>query len=212
MARVLFLRLVEDLGLTRLRRLSNGGPKNWTAFVEHLTGDARALVRVASEDVARVYREPFGRTVFDWIGHANGELDTSLQRLILRFNAYDFAGLSEEILGDIYQQFLPRDKRKRLGEYYTPPSIVDWLLERTVRAHGPGTVLDPSCGSGSFLVRHVHARLEDARQRHLDRAQVRQEVQDEVWGLDLNPFAAFISLFQITWALLRFEPKAAAPP
>ena len=209
-ARVLFLRLVEDLGLTRKRRLTNGGPRNWAAFVEFLTGDARALVRFASEDVARVYREPFAHTVFDWIHHANGELDEALQRFILRLNAYDFSGLSEEIIGDIYQQFLPPQKRKQLGEYYTPPSIVDWILDRTVRAHGLGPLLDPSCGSGSFLVRYAHGRLGDAGERHLDRALVRGQVQEEVWGFDLNPFAAFISLFQITWALLRF--RAAGEP
>lgn len=211
MARVLFLRLVEDLGLTKKRRLSDGGPKNWAAFVEYLTGDARALVRVAAEDVKRVFPEPFGSTVFDWIHHANGELDESLQRFILRLNAYNFSGLSEELLGDIYQQFLPPQKRKQLGEYYTPPSIVDWILDRTVQAHGLGAMLDPSCGSGSCLVRHAHRRLEDAARRNLDRETVRREVQEEVWGFDLNPFAAFISLFQITWALLRFHANGKSP-
>lgn len=211
MARVLFLRLVEDLELTQKRRLSNGGPHNWTAFVEYLTGDARALVRIASEDVARVYQEPFAHTVFDWIHYSNGDLDEALQRYLLRLNAYDFAGLSEEILGDIYQQFLPVQKRKQLGEYYTPTTIVDWILEHTVQAHGIGNVLDPSCGSGSFLVRYAHWRLADAARRNLDRALVRQEVQEEVWGFDLNPFAAFVSLFQVTWALLRFLPQAAPP-
>lgn len=211
MARVLFLRLVEDLGLTQKRRLSNGGPHHWADFIEYLTGDARALVRIASEDVARLYREPFARSVFDWIQHANGDLDEALQRFILRLNAYDFAGLSEEILGDIYQQFLPPQKRKQLGEYYTPVSIVEWILDHTVRRHGLGPLLDPSCGSGSFLVRYAHWRLADAAARRLDPSEVRREVEDELWGFDLNPFAAFISLFQITWALLRFQPQGDPP-
>lgn len=210
-ARVLFLRLIEDLKLTKKRRLSNGGPQDWAAFVDQLTGDARALVRLVAEDVGRLYREPFERTVFDWIYQANGALDEALQRLILRFNAYDFAGLSEELLGEIYQEFLPTAKRKRLGEFYTPASIVDWLLEHTVWSHEPGRLLDPSCGSGSFLVRYVHRKLEDAKTRGLDAAEVRREVQAEVWGFDLNPFAAFISHFQLMWALLRFSPKAEPP-
>ncbi len=145
-ARILFLRLVEDLHLTKKRRLSNGGPQDWAAFVDQLTGDAKALVQLVSEDLGRLYHEPFERNLFDWIYQTNGALDESLQRLILRFNAYDFSGLSEEILGDIYQTFLPPAKRKRLGEFYTPPSIVDWLLEVTVFQHGEGQLLDPSCG------------------------------------------------------------------
>jgi hypothetical protein len=209
-ARVLFLRLVEDLKLAR-RRLTNGGPRDWAAFVEFLTGDARALVRLVADDMALAYREPLERTVFDWIQYANGALNEALQRLILRLNAYDFAYLSEEILGDIYQQFLPRAKRKRLGEYYTPSSIVDWILDRTVGQHGLGSLLDPACGSGSFLVRHAHRRLADAQARRLDPAETRRELENEVWGFDLNPFAAFISHFQLTWALLRSLPGARPP-
>ncbi|MCG5057146.1 MAG: N-6 DNA methylase [Limnoraphis sp. WC205] len=210
-ARVLFLRLIEDLGLTKKRRLSNGGPQDWAAFVDQLTGDARALVRLVAEDVGRLYKDPFERNVFDWLYQANGMLDEALQRLILRFNAYDFSGLSEEILGDIYQAFLPTAKRKRLGEFYTPASIVNWLLEETVFSHEPGRLLDPSCGSGSFLVRYVHRCLEDAKRRDLDQNEVLKELEDTVWGFDLNPFAAFISQFQLIWAFLRFKPKSEPP-
>ena len=206
-ARVLFLRLVEDLNLTKKRRLSNGGPQDWAAFVDHLTNDAKAFVELVAKDMGRLYHEPFERNLFDWIYEANGALDEVLQRLILRFNAYDFSGLSEEILGDIYQNFLPPAKRKRLGEFYTPPSIVDWLLEHTVFQHGEGKLLDPSCGSGSFLVRYIHRCLEDAKTRGLDPDTVLQELQASVWGFDLNPFAAFISHFQLMWALVRFKPS-----
>ncbi|PLZ95222.1 N-6 DNA methylase, partial [Fischerella thermalis CCMEE 5268] len=193
--------------LTKKRRLSNGGPQDWAAFVDRLTGDAKALVQLVAEDVGRLYHEPFEQNLFDWIYETNGALDQALQRLILRFNAYDFSGLSEEILGDIYQTFLPPAKRKRLGEFYTPPSIVDWLLEQTVFQHGEGTLLDPSCGSGSFLVRYIHRCLEDAKTRGLDPDTVLQELQANVWGFDLNPFAAFISHFQLMWALVRFKPS-----
>ncbi|NEQ99180.1 MAG: N-6 DNA methylase, partial [Cyanothece sp. SIO2G6] len=85
-ARVLFLRLIEDLGLTKKRRLSNGGPQDWAAFVDQLTGDAKALVQLVAEDVGRLYHEPFERNLFDWIYETNGALDEALQRLILRFN------------------------------------------------------------------------------------------------------------------------------
>ncbi len=206
-ARVLFLRLVEDLNLTQKRRLSNGGPRDWAAFVEQLTSDAKALVQLVAEDVGRLYHEPFERNLFDWLYETNGVLDEALQRLILRFNAYDFSGLSEEILGDIYQTFLPPAKRKKLGEFYTPPSIVDWLLEQTVFAHGDGTLLDPSCGSGSFLVRYIHRCLEDARSRGFEPDPILHDLQANVWGFDLNPFAAFISHFQLMWAMIRFKPS-----
>jgi len=210
-ARVLFLRLVEDLGLTLKRRLSNGGPEHWSSFVEELTGDAGALFRAAAEDVSRIYSEPFEPSVFDWIQEADSKVGTALQRLIIRLNAYDFSTLSEEILGDIYQQFLPLKKRKRLGEYYTPSTIAGYLLGETVQKHGRGRVLDPACGSGSFLVREVHTRIEDAQRRGLDPESVIEEILHDICGFDINPFAAFITRFQIMWALLRFSKDRRDP-
>ena len=52
--RVLFLRLVEDLKLIKKRRLSNGGLRDWAAFVNQLTGDAKALMQLVAEDVGRL--------------------------------------------------------------------------------------------------------------------------------------------------------------
>jgi hypothetical protein len=49
--------------------------------------------------------------------------------------------------------------------------------------------------------------LEDAKTRGLDPDTVLQELQANVWGFDLNPFAAFISHFQLMWALVRFKPS-----
>lgn len=209
-ARVLFIRLLEDLGLTGKRRLTNGGPLRWAELVEHLAGSATALLKLSSEDLSRLYREPFIEGFFDWILETNGALDRALQKLILRLNAYDFSGLSEEILGDIYQNFLPPAKRKKLGEFYTPASVVDYILKETA-LKDPGPILDPASGSGSFLVRYVHARLEDARKRGLDPEDTRREIQKEVWGFDLNPFASYITLFQLMWALLRFHPSGEPP-
>ncbi|RTG93861.1 N-6 DNA methylase [Thermus scotoductus] len=204
-ARVLFLRFLEDLGLTK-RRLTDGGPERWREFVQFLTDKATALVKVASLDLSQAYAEPFEEETFSWILETNGEMDLALQRLILRVNAYDFSGLSEEVLGDIYQNFLPPDKRKRLGEFYTPKEVVDLILRETALAHGESLypeVLDPACGSGSFLVRYLHHRMEDAKARgvHLDS----EALSRSIWGFDLNPFAAYVSMFQLLWGFLRLK-------
>ena len=204
MARVLFLRFLEDLGLTR-RRLTDGGPERWREFVEFLVNRATALVKVASMDLAEAYREPFEEETFAWVLETNGEMDEALQRLVLRVNAYDFSGLSEEVLGEIYQNFLPPDKRKRLGEFYTPKEVVDLILRETALGHEDlyPRVLDPACGSGSFLVRYLHHRVANAKGRGVDLDPER--LAESVWGFDLNPFAAYISLFQLLWGFLRLK-------
>lgn len=88
---------------------------------------------------------------------------------------YEFSVLPVEILGNIYEQFLGRtirltaghqakveekpEVRKAGGVYYTPKFIVDYIVKRTVgKLLLPNhivpsiTILDPACGSGSFLI------------------------------------------------------------
>ncbi|MDW8069801.1 MAG: N-6 DNA methylase, partial [Anaerolineae bacterium] len=208
MARVLFLRFLEDLGLTK-RRLTNGGPERWGAFVESLAKSAAALVKVSSMDLKGAYQEPFEEETFAWVLEVNGQMDQALQRLILRVNAYNFQELSEEVLGEIYQDFLPPEKRKRLGEFYTPSFIVDYILRETALAHPDDElpeVLDPACGSGSFLVRYFHQVVEEHRKRGLEVDLER--LRETIWGFDINPFASYISTFQLLWGQLRVDSKS----
>lgn len=57
-----------------------------------------------------------------------------------------------------------RDGRRSRGAFYTPPALVEWVLDRAL---GPGvrTVLDPACGTGHFLVAAAR-RLRDVRAVH----------------------------------------------
>lgn len=96
---------------------------------------------------------------------------------------YDFNDIDPDVLGNIYEQYLAtilragggvleRDaKRKEMGIYYTPTYIVDYIVKNTLgellkKAKSPGElekirVLDPACGSGSFLIR-AYEMLSDA--------------------------------------------------
>ena len=92
-------------------------------------------------------------------------------------SAYDFSVLPPEILGQAYEQFLGKvitldgdnikieekpEVKKAGGVYYTPRYIVDYIIENTLGKKLEGqtpdsiknlSVLDPACGSGSFLIR-----------------------------------------------------------
>lgn len=90
---------------------------------------------------------------FHWIRNAQAEeiLASSWERILSHLLEYDLARLSQDVLKGVYQQLIDPKDRHDLGEYYTP----DWLCERIVAElfpkQGYKTVLDPSCGSGSFL-------------------------------------------------------------
>ncbi len=91
--------------------------------------------------------------------------------------SYNFAVLDADVLGKIYEQYLgnilkqtpkrakleeSKTHRKEQGIYYTPSYIVDYIVKNTVgeyiKTHTPEEIrkvriLDPACGSGSFLIR-----------------------------------------------------------
>ena len=86
---------------------------------------------------------------------------------------YDFSAISTDVLGGIYEQYLgyvqgkkgrderKNSKRKSQGIYYTPKYIVEYIIEQTlgevlkkakVKDIPDIKILDPACGSGSFLI------------------------------------------------------------
>jgi len=66
-----------------------------------------------------------------------------------------FDNVQSDILKGVYQKLIDLETRHALGEYYKP----DWLCETVVRHFDfeeNARILDPSCGSGAFLVASVN--------------------------------------------------------
>ncbi len=99
--------------------------------------------------------------------------------------------VARDVLKDLYQRLLPRTIRHRLGEYYTP----DWLAQRVVNqvTGSPETipvtkrVLDPACGSGTFLVEVISRMVATASEQ--DPQRTLERVLGNVVGFDLSPLA-----------------------
>ncbi|NMD15848.1 MAG: SAM-dependent DNA methyltransferase, partial [Bacteroidales bacterium] len=94
---------------------------------------------------------------FHWV---NGDRDylklKNVFRLIAQeISTFNFSNVDEDILKGVYQELIDIDTRHSLGEYYTP----DWLCERIVNEYEfkkTDRILDPACGSGSFLRAFIH--------------------------------------------------------
>lgn len=98
--------------------------------------------------------------------------------------------LTQDLLKELYQRLLPRQLRHDLGEYYTP----DWLAEYTLdRAGFEGALgsrmLDPACGSGTFLVGAIRRMKEVGIAAEASASEIAASVVDGVVGFDLNPLA-----------------------
>ena len=203
LTRLFFVRVCEDMGLTT-RKVSHGGPGVWRRFVEHIKDSYRDLLDVAYKDAAQVYCRLFETTIFDWYGLGNGRLNDILERVLFRLNAFSFKQVDRDVLGSIYQYFRPRAERKRMGEYYTPEEVVDYILQRTGIARDPDImrkrILDPACGSFTFGVRAVGVLLEAGE--HLTARNKIGLVQRCLIGRDINPFAVFLSHLSLLFTML----------
>lgn len=130
---------------------------------------------------------------FQWVRHPKAEeiLAPVWERTIAQMLTYDLSLLRQDVLKGVYQELIDPADRHELGEYYTP----DWLCEQVVDVllpdEGFASVLDPSCGSGSFL-RAVITHFLDANPDGGDAKRLRA-VLDNVVGIDIHPVAVTIS-------------------
>ncbi|MGN8346888.1 Eco57I restriction-modification methylase domain-containing protein [Pseudomonas sp. SMV71] len=97
---------------------------------------------------------------------------------------------TRDVLRDFYQGLVPETLRKSLGEFYTP----DWLVEHTlssVRVADWLSVrgLDPTCGSGSFIIEMIRRKRHAAKIIGMTAHETVKLLCETVWGFDLNPLA-----------------------
>ncbi|MEE9506911.1 MAG: N-6 DNA methylase [Thermoplasmata archaeon] len=203
LARVLFVRFCEDHGLTT-RKISNGGIRLYREFFQHLKDDYRKLLLNAYDDVERVYGRLFEPSIFDWTHEGDGALSRILLRTFYRMNAFDFTHVTGDVLGNLYERFLDPAKRKRVGEYYTPIEVAEYVLERIGFYENPGKILDPACGSGTFLIAAATGLIERLLERGVSREEAVRQALGLVHGLDINVFAAFIAQLQLLWHLFPY--------
>src|SRR5208282_530394 len=104
-----------------------------------------------------------------------------------------------DVLKALYESLIDPAQRHDLGEYYTP----DWLAAKVARrAIGDPLrqrVLDPACGSGTFLFHAIRRLLDAAKEAGWSPARMLDACAANVRGLDVHPVAVIIA--RVTWLL-----------
>jgi hypothetical protein len=120
----------------------------------------------------------------------------SIARRLARF---DWSKVEHDVLKVLYESVIDTPTRQRLGEYYTP----DWLAERMVRSVFTQPVeqrmLDPACGSGTFLFWAVRDALAAYETQGLSNREALELLVRRVHGIDLHPVA--VTLARVTYLL-----------
>ena len=203
--RLLFIRIAEDKGLLK-RKISNGGIGVWRSFVTYLKDKYQDLIQLAYRDAGNIYEHFFEQGIFDWYVKGDSSLNEVLEDILFLLNAFDLSKVDRDTLGDLYQAYLPPKERKKLGEFYTPREVIDYIL-RHIGWKGEGIILDPACGSGGFLVRAANTLLQDMKSRGIS-GEMRLKALDKVVGLDINPFATHIAEMNLLFLILDVYLKA----
>jgi len=186
-----------------LERLEEGGIFRTLGFVNLLEGDF------------------FGWYLHSWSDQVKDALQSVLQQLA----EYNPATIEEDpyaardLLKKLYHYLMPRELRHDLGEYYTP----DWLATRLLRQLGERLfvvpegeqssnvdftkrLLDPACGSGTFLILAIRAIKEHARRQGLAEPETLQLILNNVVGIDLNPLAVLAARVGYLLAIADLVP------
>ncbi|MEM1551300.1 MAG: N-6 DNA methylase [Candidatus Bathyarchaeia archaeon] len=183
--------LVTLVKLIVYLRLSGDNVVRADRLVKALTGEY-----FASYGIANLIEEDF----FTWILHPKIQdkalkLVGDVTRELLR---YDLSLIDEDFFKEIYQEIVKRSERHRIGEYYTP----EWLVELTLKEsmelwnsmhHGTPRILDPGCGSGTFLCNAIHVVKERLMREGKEPREILDFILDNVVGVDINPLAVVIA-------------------
>lgn len=102
---------------------------------------------------------------------------------------YRLEEVGSDVVGFIYERLIPEQERHRLGQFYTPPQIAELITRWAVR-ESSDKVLDPACGSGTFLVK-AYGILRSLKAFETDFAH--KEVLSQIFAVDINPFPAHLT-------------------
>lgn len=258
--RLLFLRIAEDRGIEpygRLKDLLGAGDVYSRLFLLFNQADARynsGLFHFAPE---RGRGDPDYLT--PRLNIDDKALHDIIRNLYEPVSPYEFSVFPADILGQVYEQFLGKvirlsgksakveekpEVRKAGGVYYTPTYIVEYIVAQTVgkllEGHTPDPtgpvsrlrVLDPACGSGSFLLgayqylldwhlrgylaapskwsrgrgRTLHQTA--AGEYHLTLAERKRILLDNLYGVDIDPQAVEVTKLSLLLKVLEDSPDA----
>lgn len=129
-----------------------------------------------------------------------------LLKIAKTLDLMDFTGVSTDLVKQMYQGFFDVATRRALGEFYTPDVLVDQVLDST-NYQGKEILdtilLDPACGSGTFLVRAIDRFISISNGNNLGKLEALKKITGQIIGIDIHPFAVAMAKVNYLLALGR---------
>jgi SAM-dependent methyltransferase len=215
--KLLFINIIESFHIQR--NLS----KFFIPQGERMFGFTTPISKLVN-DVLHDFNEKFDGALFEEKHQLDvySWEDETLRTAILELDKIDYSMINRDIIGDIYEHFLGEIVRKEedvnirkiLGQYYTPSYVVDYIVKNTLEPflkNNEGDlraikILDPACGSGSFLIRCYEVLKREYERRNREKRDAARDkkglepflgeydpindpLKYNLYGVDINPDA-----------------------
>ena len=245
--RIIFMRSCEDRGLVHRRPLKE--------VFEERTETVGTNTMIFLKEEFKHYNIMFDSDLFrpqEWEDNLAVDFKVMRDIVLETYNPYQFDVIPLEVLGNIYEQYLgytirltdhqvkyelKPEVRKAGGVYYTPEYVVDYIVKNTVgkllqelspRKIKKLRILDPACGSGSFLIRAYEEMLSyyldqkkkkrkgEGKQRELELEKEEAEpnltinekseiLREHIFGVDIDEQAVEVTKLSLMLKMLEGE-------
>jgi hypothetical protein len=134
---------------------------------------------------------------FSWyVAIWDEEISESIRNLVSTFREYEPAtaklepDATRDLLKRLYQYLVPKKLRHDLGEFYTPDWLAEYVLDEVGYDGNPNKrLLDPTCGSGTFLTLAISRAKEYGAHARIENKELLNKILQNIVGFDLNPLA-----------------------
>ena len=116
-----------------------------------------------------------------------------IRTIARRVARFDWSAPPSDIAATLYQTVIPAQERRDLGEYYTPRWLAKEIVEEIVTDPVNQRVLDPACGSGTFIAECVEHFLEAAKKQKVPDTKLFELLRESVTGIDVHPVATHLA-------------------
>lgn len=161
-----------------------------TALYAHFQRAFQAAVTATGDYETIFYPETRGA---DWTGpliFGHADAPEAWRAVLANLQPFDFHTIRSDVLGGIFKRLIAPEERHKFGQHYTSEDLVDVVNAFCIR-RGSAVLLDPACGSASFLVRAYH------RKAWLDPSLRHDELLRGVFGADIALFAAHLAALNL---------------
>lgn len=172
------------------------------------------LFQLTDKEIESIPQESF-LTIIDLL--SGNEISSGQISL---FNLYDFSIIPVEFISNVYELFIGKDQQESKGAYYTPLFLVDYILFQTVekrfieqKNNYSCKILDPSCGSGIFLVETLRKIIDQYRINNPElnsnsseyKNALKKLATQNLFGVDKDKSAVDVAIFSIYLTLLDYQ-------